>query len=263
MAGRTFVFCTRLYNMGEQVTDFWRRLAGEVARISGIGLRFEIFPFPHDIMDVWGRPDLGCTFICGRPFALGGMRHKPIAVPLRVHPSGSASRYHTKLLVRADSGFQTLEDTFGGRLGLTVHHSLSGYLAVKRHLAMFAPPSGKPVYAEEVGDLHISANSLKALAENRVDVVPLDGYCHELLERHAPEKLAHTRVIAETRDYPMPFMAASPTVSDADCDALRQGLFAAAALPAMRPVLTGLGLAGFAVPDIAEYAGLAEDLDSV
>jgi len=207
-------------------------------------------------MDVWDMPDLGCAFICGRPFALGGMRHKPIAVPVRGGADGNGPRYHSKLLVREDSNFYRLEDTFGGRLGLTIPHSLSGFWAVKRHLAPFKAISGSPLYKEEVGELHTPLNCLKALRENRIDVGPVDGYYYTLLARHNPQELASTRVVAQTVDYPMPFLAASPQVDDAICVRIRHGLFAAAALPEMQPVLEGLGLTGFAVPDLAEYAML-------
>ena len=272
MAERGYIFCTRMYNVADAATAAWRRLMEETARVSGVGLRFEPFPFPNDILRLWELDDLGCAFICGRPFALGGCAHRPLAVPLRVR-TGGTPYYTTKLLVRGDSPFRCLEDTFGHRLGLTTPHSLSGYLAVREHLAPYQKgqqgqqggkgrkaPEG-PLYAGEVLGLHTPMNCLKALADRRAEVVPLDGYCHELLERHAPDTLAHARVVAETRQYPMPLLVASPRLADDAYEALRAGLFTAARLPGMRRVMDTLGLAGFGVPDIPAYEPLARDAD--
>ena len=259
MTEERYIACTRMYNAAGAVTTAWQRLVKETALVSGVPLRFDHFSFPKDIMHLWDRPDLGCAFICGRPFALGGFKHKPVAVPLRASTGGTPC-YATKLLVRADSPFHCLEDTFGLRLGLTTPHSLSGFFAVREHLAPYQSGSKYPLYAEEITNLHTPANCLKALAENRVAVAPLDGYYHELLERHTPGMLAHTRVIAETRQYPMPLLVASPQTDGRVCEALREGLFTAARRPGMQPVMETLGLTGFGIPDVAAYGSLGATL---
>ncbi len=259
MNARHYISCTRMYNATAPVTDAWQRLMAEVSRISGVPLRFDLFPFPNDITQLWARADLGCAFICGRPFSLGGLTHRPVAVPLRERAHGEPL-YNTKLLARADGACNCLEDTFGLRLGLTTPHSLSGFKAVKDHLAPYQAASKKPLYAEEIGGLHTPANCLNALADCRADVVPMDGYYYELLSRHAPGALAGTKVIAETRCYPMPLLVASPQLADTIYDALREGLFTAAKLPTTRPILDILGLSGFAAPEVAAYESLAEDM---
>ncbi len=249
------VACTRMYNAGEKVTGLWARLVAAAARQAGVPLEFILHPFPRDIRELWARPDLGLGFICGRAFALDGRRHRPLAVPLRRTAAGPAPRYHTKLLVRADSPHARLEDTFGHRLAWTAEHSLSGCLAVKWHLAPYAAGRRAPLH-RPVGPLHTPGNCLRALVAGEVDLAPLDDYWHELLTRHAPEALAPTRVLAVTREYPLPLLVASAELDEATSERIRAGLFAAAALPALGPLLAELGLAGFAAPELDAYAGL-------
>lgn len=255
MATHPLIACTRMYNATEAVVSTWQSFVQEVATRSGTPLTFERWPYPLDIEELWKRPDLGLTFICGRVFILYGQKHVPIAVPVRAE-SGMPV-YNSKLLVRADSTFARLEDTFGSRLGWTVTHSHSGFLAVKKLLAPYQAKSASPLY-ENVGPLHTPANCLKALAQDAADIVPLDGWYYELLQRHAPEKLAGTRILIETDNYPMPFLAASPGTDPAVCERLAAAVQEVAALPAMRPALELLGLTGFARPNPTDYAVMGD-----
>lgn len=267
-AGRPLIACTRMYNAAPSVTEAWRILLQAASRIGGIPLEVIAHPFPNDIEDLWKRPDLGLAFMCGRAFMLDGSRHVPVAVPLR-RAAQDQPFYGTELLVREDSPFHCLEDSFGSRLGWTVHHSHSGFIAVRKHLAPYAgtslPSSGAPRSGDaavpyvEVGPLHTPARCLAALRENTADVVPLDAYYAELLRRNAPGALDGTRVLDRTRSYPMPLLVASPGVSPAVCGALRQGLFTACAEPENKAALDALCISGFAEPDISLYASLLED----
>lgn len=260
MGSSTYIACTRMYNICERAAALWDTLITETARVSGVPLRIERHSFPLDIQDLWDNHAMGFAFICGRAFVLEGMRHIPVAAPLRLGRDGGvpAARYNTVILVRDDSRLQGAEDLLTARIGWTVSHSHSGYLAVKRLLTEVAGEDVSYLFTEETGPLHTPINCLKALRDGTVDAAPLDGYCHELLQQNGPELLAGTRVLAGTREYPMPFLAASPQVGDEICDRLRQGLFTAASLPEMAPVLANLRLAGFVRPDIPEYAQLVE-----
>ncbi len=254
MPDGSLIACTRMYNATERVTEAWACIARATAELAGVALRFETFPYPADILDVWRRPDLGLVMICGRIFMLEGQRHIPLAAPCRSF--GGKPQYHTKLLVRKDSPFRTFEDSFGARLGWTVEHSHSGYLAVERFLAPYQGKVPTPLYPVRVGPLHTPANCLNALAENTADIVPLDGYYHELLEKNAPEKLAATRVLAITGEYPMPFFAASAKTPSDVCGRLSAALLELGNRESLRPALGTLCLDGFCRPDFAAYSVL-------
>lgn len=256
-ADHPLIACTRMYNAAPSVAAAWRCLLEETAKLSGLSLDIIPHSFPNDIEDLWKRPDLGIAFMCGRAFMLEGARHTPIAVPVRNGERGGP-KYHSILLVREESPCRCLEDSFGQRLGWTVHHSHSGYIAVREHLAPHMGPDGSLPYSEEVGPLHTPAMCLAALRENRADVAPLDGYYAELLHQNAPEVLAGLRPIAATRSYPMPLLVGAPTLPPEHGERLRQGLFAACAKAENKAILDALCITGFVKPDIASYASLVD-----
>lgn len=253
-----------MYNASPRVAALWGRLVEETSRLARVPLEITAHAFPRDIEDLWKRPDLGLAFMCGRAFMLGGMKHTPIAVPLRAGQAmdttyQASPLYHTEFLVAASSPFTSLEDTFGHRLGWTVHHSHSGYIAVREHLAAFAEPGGTPLYAEEVGPLHTPAACLAALKAGEADVAPMDAYYADLLRRNNPEILEGTRVVAVTRSYPMPLLVGAPGLDRGTADALRQGLFEASRQEALGETMRDLCLNGFAEPDLAAYAALHQE----
>lgn len=251
----------RMYTVSPAVAELWKKLFAHVARLSGVPLQPEPHAWPADIETLWGRSDLGIVFICGKPFRNAGARHKPIAVPLPHNrprptngatPSSTSSYYCTHFLVRADSPWQTLTDSFGSRLGWTVAHSHSGYNAV-RYTLVDHVANGLP-YPVTVGPLHTPGRCVEALLAHEADIVPLDSYCHTLLARHCPERLSGTRVLASSPAAPMPFFAASPETPDSVCRALSETLCGLASAQMLDDLpLDDLALDGFAPVNADDY----------
>ncbi len=259
MSNHCFTACTRMYNATPQTEAGWTALLEETARLAGIALDIIPYRFPADIAALWRRPRLALVFICGRAYALEGMRHKPLAAPLRSGPGYHASPlYHTDLLVREDETCRTLQEAAGLRLGWTVEHSHSGCIAPFEYIAdVFGLPATS-VFSLR-GPLHTPPACLEALKQREADIVPLDGYYRSLLEKNAPEKLAGTRVIASTRPYPIPFLAASPDVDDALCNDIADAFQSAAATTTFADVLETLCVSGFIRPRPADYECLGGD----
>lgn len=253
MGPDSYIANARMYATSPVVSRLWNELFVQVARLSAVPLRPEPHAWPADIEELWARPDLGLAFICGKPFRNAGARHKAIAVPLPhnrplpvqgVAPNAN-SFYCTYFLIRADSPWHTLSDSFGSRLGWTVAHSHSGYNAVRYALVPHST-EGMP-YPTTVGPLHTPNRCLEALLAHEADIVPMDSYCHALLALHSPERLAETRVLASSPAAPMPFFAASPETPDAVCHCLREALCRLTRSdPAIGPLLNSLALDGFA-----------------
>ncbi len=57
--------------------------------------------------------------------------------------------YFTDMVVRADSPFERLEDTFGGTVGYTLADSMSGGVAFRDHLAPYREREGTRLYRNE------------------------------------------------------------------------------------------------------------------
>jgi hypothetical protein len=78
---------TRMYNAVPAAASAWRRLFERVIEESGIALRIVEHAHPATLSSLWGRPDLGCAFMCGWPLALERGRRPVIAAPI---PQGEA-----------------------------------------------------------------------------------------------------------------------------------------------------------------------------
>jgi hypothetical protein len=61
--------------------------------------------------------------------------------------------YFTDLVVRADSDYRTLEDTFGGRIAYSIEHSHSGYNAARFHLLGYRRADRATFYSGVVGEV--------------------------------------------------------------------------------------------------------------
>jgi ABC-type phosphate/phosphonate transport system substrate-binding protein len=151
--------------------------------------------------------------MCGFTYALASHKPRPVAAPVPVQaPIAGRPVYATRLLVKADSRFSSLEDTFGGRLGYTVEDSHSGYNALRHHLLPYYQGQGKRLYRESIGPLFAPRRVIDALLAGDIDIGPLDSYALDLMLRHEPDLGQKIRAIATTDIAPIPFLVAS-----ADC----------------------------------------------
>ncbi|HUI59810.1 MAG TPA: PhnD/SsuA/transferrin family substrate-binding protein [Steroidobacteraceae bacterium] len=201
----------RMYAVTPEVEAAWQELLSHVARDAGVELAYVRYPAPAPLEDFWSRPDLGAVFMCGYPVALKLAAVTPIAAPIpHADWSGGRAVYRSDLIVREDSPYRKLEDTFGARAGWTVSHSQSGFNAFRYTLLAHRTPDRPTLYREMAGNLITARNVLDGVREGRIDVGPLDAYWHMLIARHAPQLTRGVRVLTSTPLTPMPpFVAAA------------------------------------------------------
>jgi ABC-type phosphate/phosphonate transport system substrate-binding protein len=230
------------------VAAAWRTLFDWVARKSGVPLATIDHAAPVPLEALWAREDLGAAFMCGFPFASAARKPWLLAAP---SPSprryGGLPQYCTDLVVRADSGFERLRDTFGGSIGWTVGHSQSGYNAVRHHLL------GQESRYKWTGPLVTPRRVIDAVLEGSIDVGPLDSYVHDLLRRHDPTTASKLRVLESTAMTPIPPLVASRSLDESAVARLRQALLSCGAAPDMSATLDVLLIARFAQIDAAAY----------
>ena len=249
----------RMYAVTPAAETAWRDLLAHVAEMAGVPLAYEAYPAPKPLEELWRRPDLGLAFMCGWPFAKLYPDMIPIAAPIPAAARfAGLPRYATDLVVRADSSYGSLEDTFGGRIGWTVEHSQSGFKALRHHLLAYRSAERPRLYAETVGPLVTARASIQAVLDGRADVGPLDAYWHELLRIHEPETAARLRVIATTGLAPIPLLVSAPGPPAGQVEDLRAALVTLPDTAAGRLLLAPLGLSGFAAVERADYAALEE-----
>ena len=199
----------RMYSVNPAAAATWKELFAWLSSGSGISLDVIDHAFPLPLSELWSRRDLASAFMCGFPFVLAAHRPRPVAAPVPASAliPGKAV-YATRIVVRADSRFASLEDTFGGRLGFTVEDSQSGYNALRHHLLPYYRQCGKRLYRESVGPLFTPRRVIEALLSGGIDAGPLDRYALDLMIRHQPDLARQVRVVATTEPTPIPFLVA-------------------------------------------------------
>jgi ABC-type phosphate/phosphonate transport system substrate-binding protein len=254
----------RMYAVTPEAEQAWRDIVSHVAREAGIAFDYVDYPAPRPLEDLWRRPDLGCVFMCGYPIALKIADVTPIAapVPALAWAKGRAV-YRSDLIVRADSSFMTLEETFSGRVGWTVEHSHSGFNALRHHLIRYRTAERPNVYRAVTGNLVTARRILDEVLAGRIDVGPLDGFWHALIKRYNPDLTAGIRVIASTDLAPMPAFVAAANTDPELVQCLRIAFAKASSRPWFGPLGQSLLIAGFQPVDQSDFAPtLAWDLEA-
>jgi len=244
----TLVTNTRMYAVTPAAKAAWQRLFKWVAERSGIDLQLVDHDPPLLLADLWSRDDLGAVMMCGLPFA---RRQTPPVVLAQCVPSppryAGRAVYATDIVVAADSPFETLPDTFGHRAGYTLKDSQSGYYAFRHHLLTQHAATPDP-YKNIMGGLMNARGVIRAIADGRIDVGPLDGYVHDLLRRSDVDFARQVRIIAQTEFTPMPPVVTTANLDDDTVRRLRDSFTEVARAPELAGARDTLLLAGFALP---------------
>ena len=245
----SLIGCARMYGSSPSLSAAWGALLARVSELSGVALDVIEHAYPASLDELWERPDMGCVFMCGYPWVVREHRPRLLASPV---PSperyGNQPVYFSDFVVRADSRFATLEDTFGTRLAYSIETSHSGYNAARHHLLRFRTAARPALYADTVGPLVSQKRVLDAVIDGRADVAPLDSYLLDLWKRHLPEVTAAVRVVATTEAAPIPPLVASPAIDEGTCARVTATLLDLHRDPALASTLESLLLSRFVAP---------------
>lgn len=244
----------RMYSATPAVKRAWNDVLGWALREAELPWEVIDYDMPAPLSALWSRSDLGCAMMCGLPYSQRSPRPTLIAAP--VPASGRCAGrplYWTEFMVRAASGYGTLEETFGGVIGYTVEDSMSGFVAVRRHLRGFREPDRPQLFRKAVGGLVNARRVIEALGAEEIDVGPVNSYYHELLKKNDPAFAAKVRVVASTAAAPIPPLVATATLAEGDVKTLRAALLASGSAPGLDLQRDTLRLSGFAIPESADY----------
>lgn len=249
-----FIANARMYSVTPQVEEHWKSLLGHIQETAGVPLDYVPYPAPQPLEVLWERDDLGCVFMCGYPIAFQLSEVIPIAAPLPAAAwAGGKPLYRSDLIVKADSPFQRIEDTFGHRIGWTVEHSHSGFNALRHHLLQHRSPDRPALYREVVGNLVTARGILDKVLAGEIDIGPLDGYWHELIRAYRPDLTEGIRVIGSTDLAPIPSFVAAPGLPAESIVRLKAAFAAAHHQPWFPALGEALRLTGFAPVEQADF----------
>jgi ABC-type phosphate/phosphonate transport system substrate-binding protein len=243
----------RMYSVDPQVADLWRALLSAVIHASGSSVALLEHPAPAPLEALWQRPDLGAVFMCGLPYSRATPQPILIAAPV---PSpvdfADTPRYWSHFVVRRESGYETVADTFGHRVAFTVPGSQSGYVAALSYFMDVASDDAAgraPLFDEIMAPTVTPLGALSAVIRGEADIAPLDAYAFHLLKRHRPDLTDQVRVVGQTVATPIP-----PLVGTSPAAAPLQRAFLDAHLrDATRGLMQDLLIRRFAAPDADSY----------
>lgn len=250
----TWVANARMYSVTADAAAAWKTLFDWVAHESRVDLTTIEHPTSLPMTALWGRADLGAGFMCGRPWLRAEPKPIPLVCPVPAPERyGGAARYMTDLVVRDDSRFETLQATFGHRIGYTLEESQSGFNAPRHHLLGFRSAGRGQLYSDSIGPLHTPRAVVAALMSGAIEIGPLDSYAFDLMRMNPDDPACNLRIVATTQPAPIPFLVASPDCPAEIADALREAFLAAGTTSALAEVRQSLLLKEFRAVDIQAY----------
>jgi len=248
----------RMYSVTPPVAAQWKRFLDAVIERAGLAIDLVDHAPPEPISELWGRPDKAAVFMCGLPYSVATPQPRLLVAPVPSPPEyDGLPRYWSDVVVRADSPFERLEQTFGHRLALTTPESQSGYTALLHDLMVHDRET--PLYRELIEPRFTPMGAMTAVIEKRADVAPLDSYAFALLRRSVPELTDQVRVIFRTEPTAIPIFVSS----EAPAAGLAEAFLTAADDPAIRPLMDDLLLQRFVVPDPPAYDALRKRFETM
>lgn len=246
-----------MYSVSPEAAGLWRRLLTGVIERAGLDVPLLEHTEPKPIHELWSRPDMAAVFMCGLPFSLADPRPALIAAPV---PAPAEFRglpqYWSDMVVRKDSAFQCIEDTFGARLALTVPDSQSGCLAAMHYLMSAADRF--PPYREIIGPQVTPLGALSAVVDGAADVAPIDSYAFCLLQKYRWDLTSQVRSVARTARTPIPPLVASGP----GFEGLQAVFLEADRIAEFEPLMSGLRLERFVRPVAADYDVLRHNFET-
>jgi hypothetical protein len=247
----------RMYSVSAEAARLWRSLLTAVIEHAGLDIQLLEHTAPTPINELWQRPDKAAVFMCGLPFSRSDPRPELIAAPVPSPPDfHGLPQYWSEMVVRKDSGYQTIQDTFAGRIALTVPDSQSGCLAALHYLMTAADRF--PLYGEVTTPKVTPLGAMSAVIDGAADVAPIDSYAYCLLQKYRQDLTSQLRIIGRTVRTPIPPLVASTP----GFDALQAAFLEAHRIATIAPLMAGLLLERFVRPDPDSYDALRVNFET-
>lgn len=226
----------RMYAVSAAAAESWRELFLELGQRAGVALQVIEHAPPAPIAQLWERSDKAAVFMCGLPYSRAVPQPQLLAAPV---PSAAEFAgqplYWSEFVVRADSPYQTLVDTWGTRMAFTTPESQSGFAAPLQHLSLQSGP--RPLYSRIVAPQITPLGAINAVVHGIADVAPIDSYALLLLRQFQPALVSQVRSVARTQARPIPPLVASNTSPDALVTAFLEAHETASLRDRMTPLL--------------------------
>lgn len=209
-------------------------------------------PAPEVVRD----PRLLLGQTCGYPLmtALHGTV-RLVATPCYDLPGCEGALYRSAIVVAEDDPAQSLAELRGSVAAVNGPDSNSG-MNVLRHAVAPLAVDGRFFADMRLTGAHL--DSLAAVASGAARVAAIDCVTLGLAARHAPGRVAGTRILGWSVATPGLPLVTSVTTGDEDLARLRAGLDSALSAPELAGMRATLGLVGFDVLGLEDYAPILD-----
>jgi ABC-type phosphate/phosphonate transport system substrate-binding protein len=257
-----------MYSVSTAAGAAWRELLTAIIAPTGMPVAVIDHPAPAPLEDLWARPDQAAVFMCGLPMSRAQPQPVLIAAPVPLPEEfHGAPQYWSDFVVRSDSAFHAVQDTFGQRIAFTVPGSQSGWAAALTYLMAVqegAPGTlPAPLFSEIIAPTLTPLGALAAVVDGAAEVAPVDSYALRLLRKFRPDLASAVRVVGQTVPTPIPPLVASATsASEKELAALQSAFLEAHQSASLKPLMDELLVLGFVRPHSSVYAVLRERFDT-
>lgn len=203
----------------------------------------------HDA--AWLDPRLLLAQTCGYPLVTQlGAGVRLVATPVYRHPGCVGALNGSYVIVRADSGVNSVSDLRGAVAAINDWGSNSGMNLLRHTLAPHAV-NGRFLGAVALSGSHRA--SMAMVARGEADLAAIDCVTFGNLARFAPQAVGGVRILAETAKTPGLPLITRGTASNEEIALLRAALADLARDPATAALRDVLGLEAFAVLEAGDY----------
>ncbi|MDB6086550.1 MAG: ABC-type transport system substrate-binding protein [Gammaproteobacteria bacterium] len=252
----------RMYSVSPVAAALWRALLSAVIAEAGLAVTVIDHAEPAPLDELWSRNDQGAVFMCGLPFSRAQPQPALIAAPAPSQPEfDGRAQYWSDLVVREESAFHAVEDTFGKRVAFTVPGSQSGCVAAMSYF--MSAGAEFPLFDEVIQPTITPLGALSAVIRGTADIAPIDSYAFRLLREYRPDLTSRVRIVGQTARTPIPPLVASPEALRApDALRLQSAFLEAHRSAANRSLMDKLLLERFTRPEPSSYAVLRDGYEA-
>ena len=238
---------------------FWSRLKVMLAS-QGVDAPPSLVRTSGELADQWRDEHLLLSQTCGYPYTHTLMQKGVKIVGTLVYTTNDGlppGEYRSVIIVKVGTPYKNLIDLKGKKAGVNDMGSNSGMNAFRAAVASSFPESElKHGIFASVTTTGGHMNSVRMVADGRIDVAAIDSVSYDLIKRDYPEIAAKTRVLAETATSPGLPMITSSRTDDATIAKMRTAIKDVVSRPGdtdLRWALNEMKVKDFVVIDAQTY----------
>ena len=249
--------------LGDNAFGFYSRVVDYVAETTGLAAEMVRGLTPEEQDRRVNAGEIQAVFTCGLPYVRKADLVPPLfrllAAPVMAAPRYQDQPvYFSDVIVRASSSIRTLAELRHTVFAYNENHSLSGYMLPCYHLWQLGHLDQHQPFFDQTLRSGSHAVSMAWVESGRVTAAAIDSVVLEMELAQQPQRADIFRIIDSIGPLPMPPVAASPGLSDADYLPIQQALLAMHTTSFGQEILQIAGMRRFAPVTDNDYNSIRQ-----